>query len=189
MPRLGVLIASTRPGRAGLPIATWFTERAREHGKFDVTLIDLKEVNLPFMDEPKHPRFRQYEHAHTKAWSATIEACDAFVFVTPEYNYSSPPALVNAIDYLAQEWAYKPAAFVAYGGMAGGARSVQMTKLLLTAVKMMPIPDGVSIPFFQKLMNENKEFSGNEDLAKAARGMLDELLRWTNALMTLRASP
>ena len=64
MPKLHVVIASTRPGRTGLPVGAWFFECAKLHGKFDVELIDLKEVNLPFLDEPQHPRLRQYEHAH-----------------------------------------------------------------------------------------------------------------------------
>ena len=70
--------------------------------------MDLAEVNLPVFDEPEHPRFRKYQHEHTKAWSARVARADAYVFVTPEYNFSTPPALLNAIDYLVHEWAYKP---------------------------------------------------------------------------------
>jgi NAD(P)H-dependent FMN reductase len=44
-------------------------------------------------------------HEHTKRWSAIVSRADAFVFVTPEYNYGSPPSLVNALDYLLREWA------------------------------------------------------------------------------------
>ena len=101
--KLHVIFASTREGRQGLPIAEWVVERVRAHGKFEATLVDLREVNLPLFDEPKHPRFRTYEHAHTKAWSAIVDAADAFVFVTPEYNYSMPGVLKNAID-----WASRP---------------------------------------------------------------------------------
>lgn len=89
--RLEVLIASTRPGRVGWPVGSWFVERARAHGRFDVVLIDLKELALPMLDEPKHPRLGQYEHEHTKRWSETVKAADAFVFVTPEYNTGTPP--------------------------------------------------------------------------------------------------
>src|SRR4051812_30636337 len=87
MPQLTVVIASTRPGRVGLPVAQWFIEYARQEGSFDVHTVDLAEVGLPFLDEPSHPRLQQYEHQHTKDWSATISVADAFVFVTPEYNY------------------------------------------------------------------------------------------------------
>ena len=87
---LTVIIASTRPGRAGLPIASWFVEHAKKDGRFDVVVADLKEIGLPILDEPKHPRFQQYEHEHTKRWSAIVAAADAFVIVTPEYNFSPP---------------------------------------------------------------------------------------------------
>ena len=184
--KLEIVIASTREERVGPSIARWFVERARANGKFEIELCDLKEIALPMLDEPKHPRLRQYQHAHTKAWSARVDAADAFVFVTPEYNYGMPPALLNAIDYLLHEWAYKPAAFVSYGGISGGTRSVQMSKQVLTSVKVMPIPEAVTIPFFSKLIDTQATFAGGEAYDKSATGMLDELHRWAEALATMR---
>ena len=86
-PTLQIIIASTRPGRVGPSVAAWFHDRAVKAGDFEVELIDLAEVNLPMFDEPKHPRFGDYVHQHTKDWSATITRGDAYVFVIPEYNY------------------------------------------------------------------------------------------------------
>ena len=182
---LTVIIASTRPGRVGLPIANWFLERAKKDGRFDIVVADLKEVNLPIFDEPKHPRFQQYEHEHTKRWSAIVAAADAFVIVTPEYNFSPPPSIVNALDYVFREWQHKPAGFVSYGGVSGGIRSVQAIKLMLTALKVMPIPEAVTIPFFFKMMNEGV-FTGSEELDKAIPAMLDELHKWAVACKTMR---
>ena len=187
MPNLHVIIASVRPGRVGLPVGTWFHAFAQRHGKFDVKLVDLAEVNLPFHDEPKHPRFGQYEKPHTKAWSALIDAADAYVFVIPEYNYSAPPSLLNALDFLHKEWLYKPAGFVSYGGPVGGARSVAMTKQTVTALKMMPMPEGVGISLVTQHLKDGV-FTPNELHEKAAATMLDELLRWADALKVLRAS-
>src|SRR5438552_9514216 len=147
MPTLHVIVCSTRKGRVGLGVGQWFVERAKQHGRFDVELIDLLAVNLPMLDEPHHPRLHQYQHAHTKAWSAIVARADAFVFVTPEYNYSAPPALINALDYLYVEWFYKAAAFVSYGGVSGGTRGVQMSKGVVTSLKMMAIPETIAIPF------------------------------------------
>ena len=185
-PRLGVIVASTRDGRQGRPVADWFYQRAVDHGKFESELIDLKEVNLPLFDEPRHPRLRQYEHEHTRSWSARVEKADAFAIVTPEYNFGPPPSLLNAFDYLYLEWNYKPLGFVSYGGASGGIRSVQASKLTVTTLKMMPIPEAVAIPFFMKQI-DNGVFTGNELQEKAATLMLDELWRWTIALKTLRA--
>jgi NAD(P)H-dependent FMN reductase len=186
MPKLEVVIASTRPNRLGLPIAAWFLERAKAHGKFEVDLADLQAIGLPHLDEPNHPVKRQYQHPHTKAWSARVDAADAFVLVTPEYNHGSPPALVNAIDYLAHEWAYKPVGFVSYGGISGGTRSVEMTKQILTGLKMMPIPEAVILPFAAKSIDATGAFAASEAHAASATKMLDELVRWSAALKTLR---
>lgn len=189
MPTLGVVIASVREGRVGLPVAEWFAAFARSHAAFDVEVLDLKAVNLPLLDEPKHPRLRQYERATTKTWSATVSACDAFVFVTPEYNFSAPPALVNALDHLYVEWNYKAAAFVSYGGISGGTRSVQMTKQIVSALKMVPIPEAVTIPSVARLIDAaSGRFTGGSAQEKAAAAMLDELARWTRALGALRTS-
>ena len=189
MATLQIVVASTRPGRKGPAIAAWFHEVARAHGGFDAQLADLAEIALPLLDEPAHPRLRQYTHEHTKRWSVLVDAADAFVLVTPEYNFGVPAPLVNALDYLFHEWAYKPVGFVSYGGQSGGMRAVQMAKLLVTALRMMPVPEAVAVPHFAQHFDEAGAFAGTESMAKAARMMLDELLRWANALAPLRRRP
>jgi NAD(P)H-dependent FMN reductase len=186
MPNLHTVIVSTRPVRVGLGVGTWFHEVATRHGRFTTRLVDLKEVNLPFLDETEHPRLGKYEHQHTRDWSATVDAADAFVFVTPEYNFGAPAPFKNALDFLFREWAYKPAGFVGYGGISGGARSVQMAKGIVAGLRMMPIPEGVPIPFVAKQM-EGGAFKATPANEKAAIAMLDELLRWTEAMRPLRA--
>ena len=185
MPRLTTIIGSTRPNRAGLPIGSWFHAFAARHGQFEATLVDLGEIDLPLMDEPEHPRLRKYQHDHTRRWSATIDGSDALVFVTPEYNFSASPPLLNALDYLFHEWHYKPLAFVSYGGVSGGMRSVQMTKMIATSLRMMPLPEAVTITAFPQHI-EAGVFKPTEAHEKAATVMLDELLRWSAALATLR---
>ena len=186
MPTLTIVIASTRPGRAGLPIAEWFADRARAHGGFDVVLADLAELRLPLLDEPSHPRLRQYTHQHTKDWSAMVERSDAFVFVTAEYNHGYPAALKNAIDYLHSEWQYKPVGFVSYGGVAAGTRAVQQLKQVVTALKVTPLVEAVNIPFHTQFIDDDGRVAANEVMEQAADAMLDELVRTEAALRTLR---
>lgn len=186
MLRLGVVIGSVREGRVGLPVAQWFVERANQHAAFDVELLDLKVINLPIFAERTHPRLQQYESEQQKAWSVTVARLDAFVFVTPEYNYSIAPALLNALDYLSAEWAYKPAGFVSYGGISGGLRAVQMAKQTLAALRMVPIVEAVNLPFVAKLI-EGGAFRAIEVHDKSAVALLDELFRWTTALAALRS--
>lgn len=186
---LHVIVASTRQERKGPLVAAWFMKQVAAHAGYRVELIDLAAVNLPMLDEPRHPRFRQYEHEHTKAWSATIDRADCFVFVTPEYNFSAPPSLINALDYLSQEWAYKPVGFVSYGGVSGGTRSVQMLKQTATALKMMPMMEMVAIPFFTQYINkETGIFDPGTVQDAPAQGLLKELARWARALKPMRES-
>ncbi|MEV0566960.1 MULTISPECIES: NADPH-dependent FMN reductase [Dactylosporangium] len=188
MHTLQIIIASTRPGRVGLPVAEWIHAAAVKHGGFEqVELVDLAERNLPLMDEPNHPRLRRYEHQHTLDWSATVDRADAFVIVMPEYNHGYTAPLKNALDYLSQEWAHKPVGLVSYGGVAAGARAVQSLKPVLTVLKMMPIPEGVHIPFVAQFVDEDGTLRPNETMEAGAVTMLDELVRWTGALAPLRA--
>jgi NAD(P)H-dependent FMN reductase len=187
VPKLQIFIASTRPGRAGLPVAEWFAERARQHGFFEVELVDLARVNLPFMDEPNHPMLRRYTHEHTRRWSASVDSADAFVFVTPEYNHSFNAPLKNAIDYLHHEWRYKPVGLVSYGGVAAGTRAVQMITPVLTALMMVPLTEAVHIPFVSQFLSEDGQIHANEVMEQAADAMLTQLGRWSEALEPQRA--
>jgi NAD(P)H-dependent FMN reductase len=187
MPKLEIIVASTRPNRVGLPIATWIGREAETHGAFgDVELVDLAEVNLPFLDEPHHPRLRQYVHQHTKDWSAKVSEADAFVFVMPEYNYGYTAPLKNAIDYLHGEWHYKPVGLVSYGGVAAGTRAAQMIKQVVTTLKMVPVFEAVSVPFVQQFLSADGNVRPNEVMVSAAKAMLDELRRVSEALRPLR---
>ena len=187
MATLRIIIASTRPGRAGLPVANWFVPVARAHGGFDVEVTDLAELDLPFMDEPKHPRLREYTREHTREWSATVEASDAFVFVMPEYNFGINAPLKNAIDYLHHEWQDKPVGFVSYGGISAGTRAVQMTKQIVSSVKMLPVYEAVYIPFVAGQIADGR-FTPSDTTQQAATALLDELVRVEAALRPLRVA-
>lgn len=183
--RLNIIIASTRPGRVGKPVADWFEGVARRKGNFDVHLVDLVDFDLPVYDEPRHPRLQQYEHAHTRRWSESVAAADAYVLVTPEYNFGPTPALINALNYVYNEWNYKPAAFVSYGGISGGLRAVQAAKLPLTTLKMVPILEAVMVPMVSEHIREGR-FEPNDIHNESAEVLLAELHRWAEALKPMR---
>jgi NAD(P)H-dependent FMN reductase len=187
-PVLQVVAASTRPGRKGIAVARWVQQLAEAHGGFDVELVDLAEVGLPLLDEPNHPRLQQYVLPSTKAWSATVARADAFVFVTPEYNHSFPASLKNALDHLHAEWADKAAGLVSYGGVSAGLRAATALKPVLTALRMIPAVEAVAIPFFTQFLDDEETFAPNSELEAGGKAMLDELVRLTGALGTLRAA-
>ena len=188
MPNLMVVIASTRPTRVGMAVGRWFVDRATEHPAFDVDLVDLAELDLPFMDEPEHPRFARYVHDHTKRWSARVKAADAFAFVMPEYNHGYNAPLKNAIDFLHHEWEHKPVGFVSYGGVAAGTRAVQQLKPVVAVLRMTPLSDAVYIPFVHQHLNQDRQFQPSDELETAATALLEAPERYEAALRPLRAA-
>lgn len=182
-PKLKTLIASTRPGRVGPLVGAWFREMAEAHGGFSHEVVDIADLGLPLFDEPEHPRLQRYVHAHTKAWSRIIEDADALVFVTPEYNHSPPPSLVNALTYLSKEWSDKATGIVSYGGISGGLRAAQALKLMLCALRMQIANDAVSIPMIGEKIDDHGKLVLEPAIHDTARRMLAEVSRLARRTM------
>lgn len=156
-----IIVGSVRPGRVGLPIAEWARQQAEATGRFEIDFADLAEIALPLMDEPNHPRLHRYTKPYTMAWSERVQAADAFLLVTPEYNYSFSAALKNAIDYLNTEWWMKPVGFVTYGGASSGTRG--MNSLLPTLVGLGLVRVGANVELtFGPLQVKDGRFEPNE---------------------------
>ena len=183
---LKIISSSIRAGRKGPIVAAWIAEVARQQGSFKVELLDLGEIKLPMMDEPHHPMLKKYEHEHTKKWSAAIDEADAFIFVTAEYDYNYPAPLRNALEYLIQEWAYKAAGIVSYGGVSAGTRAANSLKSDLASLKVVPLSEAVHLPFFTQYINAVGQFVASEISQKAANTMLRELVRWTQGLKLIK---
>lgn len=185
MPRLLIVIASTRPGRRGAAVADWFAAVARAHGGFDVEIADLAEIDLPLLNEPNDDARDDYLHEHTKRWSAIVASADAVVFVMPEYNRTFTAPLKNALDYLYYEWNYKPVGLVSYGGVSGGLRAAYAIKPALIALRMVPVDDGVTISRVRRHIVDGR-LRADEMHAESAAEMLDELAKLSTALAPLR---
>jgi len=183
---LKIISSTVRPGRKGPIIANWIADLARRHGSFDVEVLDLGVINLPLMNEEHHPMLRKYQHEHTRKWSSAIDAADAFIFVTAEYDYNYPAPLHNALEYLYHEWNYKAASIVSYGGLSGGTRAWSKLKGDLSTFKIMAIPEAVNIPFYAQYISDEEVFAATESMQKSAAAMLNELLKWAKALQPLR---
>lgn len=187
MYKLKVISSTVRPGRKGPLIAQWITEQAQKHGSYEAELLDLGEINLPLMNEAVHPIMKQYEHDHTKQWSAKIDEADAFIFVTAEYDYSYPASLKNAIEYLVHEWAYKPAGMVSYSiGPFAGVRAVSSLKADLLSLKNIALAEAVNIPSLNQFITEDGRFVPNDQVIAATTMMLNQLARWTKGLKSIK---
>lgn len=185
MYRLKIINSTVRPGRKGPIVVQWIQEKAASQGDFEVEVLDLKEIDLPLMNEPKHPRLKQYEHEHTKYWSSKIDEADALIFVTAEYDHNYPAPLRNALEYLIQEWAYKPAGVVSYGGVSAGTRAAKSLQGDLASLQVVTLKEMVNIPFFGEFIKEEK-LVPNEIMDKAADVMLKQLLRWAKGMKVIR---
>ncbi|WP_442592053.1 NADPH-dependent FMN reductase [Pedobacter sp. AW31-3R] len=187
MYKLKIISATVRPGRKGPVVASWVQELAIKSGWFEVELIDLGELKLPLMDEPNHPSMKNYQHEHTKNWSAKIEEADAFIFVTGEYDFGYPAPLRNALEYLYKEWNFKAAGIVSYGGISAGTRAANALKNDLATFKVVPLYEMVNIPFFTEFLTDEEGFEPTEKSAKAAGVLFKELVRWTKGLKIIKA--
>lgn len=187
MYKVKIISSTVRPGRKGTIVAKWVKKEVEKHGAFEAEVLDLGEIDLPLMNEPVHPMMRQYEHEHTKAWSAKIDEADAFIFVTAEYDYSYPASLKNALEYLVHEWAYKPASIVSYSlGSFAGVRAVQSLKADLLTLRTVSIAEVVNIPVLGELINDDGIFLPNEIISKSCKMMLDQLLRWSKGMKVIK---
>jgi NAD(P)H-dependent FMN reductase len=171
MPRLSVIIASTRPQRIGDRVAQWVLGRVPE--EFAVTVHDLREIALPVLDEPGQPADGHYVLEHTCRWSAAMQATDALVLVMPEYNRGYNAALKNAIDFLYAEWESLPVACVGYG-WHGASYAKSALKQTLERVKMTVV-EGPGLSFGQTLTQDGRVSAGEADQQTLA-AMFDELL-------------
>jgi NAD(P)H-dependent FMN reductase len=183
--RLMIIVGSVRPGRIGLPIADWARERAEARGDIDVDFVDLAELGLPLMDEPAHPILRQYTKPHTFAWSQRVDAADAFLFVTPEYNHSYSPALKNALDFLNKEWWRKPLGFVSYGGVSGGTRGVVALTTATSGLGLVKIGANLEINFAGKMVADGVFVPGERESAVIEKE-LGELVELSEVLKASR---
>lgn len=129
---------------------------------------------------------QNYVHETTKNWADSVRSADAYVFVTPEYDYFPPASIVNAVQFLLHEWSYKPAGIVSYGGVSGGLRATQALRQLLGNVNVHALPQTVPVPFFSQFIGDDGVFVPNEQIAEGAKVMLGELHKWATALKTIR---
>ncbi|MBK0421231.1 NAD(P)H-dependent oxidoreductase [Leucobacter sp. CSA2] len=186
MVKLMIILGSVREGRVGLPIAEWVRDRAEADGRFEVDFVDLKELALPLMAEPNHPRLRQYTMPHTFAWSERVDAADAFIMAFPEYNHSYSPAIKNAIDYLNAEWDLKPVGFVNWGGASSGTRSQAALRPVVTSLGMVLTHRMVEISGPQSQVDDDGRFIADEKQNGVLTRELDELFALDRALRPLR---
>ncbi|HEX5748505.1 MAG TPA: NAD(P)H-dependent oxidoreductase [Archangium sp.] len=184
MLKVAIIVGSTRPGRKAEAVARWVLELAKTRTDADFELVDIQDFQLPLLDEPVPPAMGQYTKPHTQAWAAKIDAFDAYVFVTPEYNHGTSGALKNAIDFLYREWNNKAAGFVSYGS-AGGTRAVEQLRLVMGELQVADVRAQVMLSLRTDFENYTT-FKPAPHHEASVKAMLDQVIAWGGALKPLR---
>jgi NAD(P)H-dependent FMN reductase len=182
--KIMVIISSVRKTRAADTVAPWVRKQLEQYEDIELDVADLREIPLPLFNADVHPAVANgfYEgNPEGTAWAQRVADADGFIFIVAEYNHGYTAALKNAIDWVAQGWYGKPAAFVSYGGISGGTRAVQQLKQVLLEVRMVPVHDAVYIPFVRQAFNEDGT-PVNESLTGSFQALMTELTGWVRRL-------
>jgi NAD(P)H-dependent FMN reductase len=183
MLKIGIIIGSTRPGRVGEAVAKWVYELSKSRDDAEFELVDIKDYDLPLLDEPEPASGQNYTKDHTKKWAAKIAELDGFIFVTPEYNHSISGALKNALDYLYLEWTNKAAGFVSYGSI-GGARAVEALRPIMAQFKIADVREQVMLFLADDFENGIPKPKPRHE--KGLNTLFSQVIAWSTAMKTLR---
>jgi NAD(P)H-dependent FMN reductase len=193
VPKLQVIVGSTRPTRSADKVVPWVLARAQEQGDFEIETLDLRDWPLPFFQEHMGSigdmADPTYSEPIVRDWNRKIAEGDAYLIVTGEYNHSVPGQLKNAIDSVFVSYAFrnKPIGFVGYSvGIAAGTRAVEHLALIVIEAEAVPLRNTVLIPFVGQAFNDDGE--PNQPATDIALSITLEDLAWyANALGRARA--
>ena len=133
MASVAIVLGSIRPGRAGEQVVRWIEDQARQVEGVQTVFFDLRDYKLPLFAEEMSPSMKAPELAEAVRLRANLEANDAVLFVTPEYNHSVSGVLKNAIDYLPPATLKdKATALIGYSWYGGEAPRAHLRDILST---------------------------------------------------------
>jgi len=192
VPRLAMIIASTRPQRFADKPAEWLMQQAALRDDLTLDKLDLRDFDLPFFAEAATNLHAPSVDPKVIAWQDAIRAYDGFVFVTAEYNHSVPAALKNALDQAYLEWVRKPFSALGYGSV-GGARAIEHLRGI--GVELQMVPSKFSAHIGGSDLFKVHPFGGNapiSDIAAAIKpsvdAMFDDLIWWATTLREARVA-
>lgn len=187
-PVLAVITASVRTGRLGPVVTDWFTGRTRGHGGLDVDHVDLADHDFPHAlpADPSSLAAPDRRPSALADLTARLDAADAFVVVTPEYNHSYPASIKTLVDWHPMQWRAKPVGFVSYGGHGGGLRAVEHLRVVMVEMQAVPIRDQIALPNLWERLDADGRLSDDEGRDRAAATLLDHLVWWADVLRDAR---
>lgn len=187
-----IITGTTRQGRFSEKVSAWVTDRLGVRGDMDIEVVDLRDHELPFFDQPAPARtLRDYPNEHSKRLGQTLDRADGYLMLVAEYNHGYPAVLKNAMDHTFVEWRRKPVAFVGWGNV-GGARAIEQLRLVSVEFEMAPLrhavhilPD-VMLPVMQA--DDPLDLDLFASLEPRLTMLADDLHWWTKALAAARGA-
>lgn len=179
--RLMIIWGSSRQGRNGGVVADWVKRHAAADERLEIDFVDLRELELPFFDEPISPfsmasAGTDYVNPKGKAWAERVGAAEGVIIVTPEYNHGPTAVLKNALDWVGREWTDKPVGFVSYGSSAGGARAVEQLRSITIELGLVQVANPIHFVYYRQAFNEQGE-PNHEGTNDSLQKMFDEIIR------------
>jgi len=191
--KVQVIVGSTRPERQTDKLAKWVANHAGKLEDTEVEIVDLRDYDLPLLDEPISPQYNPERKPNpiAKKWLDKLAEADAYVLVTPEYNRSTSAVLKNALDYVDYQLQSKPVALVAHGS-SGGGQAVGHLRGIIPGLLTVTIPQAVYFAHrVSEVVSEEGEIA--DELASkpggpksALDGMLASLKWYSDALAAKR---
>ena len=180
-PLIQIIIGSTRVHRRADSIARWFAAIAEPREDLRTEIIDLRELDLPFLTDATPPMDAASRDPDAAHWSEKAASADGYVIVVPEYNHGYPAVVKNALDHLFSEWRRKPIGFVSYGGAGGGIRASEQLRQVAIELDMAPVRRQVAIPRIWAELDADG-FPRDPHLADLADDLLGDMAWWAAAL-------
>ena len=184
--KLMIIWGSSRTARKSGPLIDWVKGRTEADKRFEVDLVDLKELNLPFYDEPMGPYSLAksgtgYSNPQGKTWAERVGRSDAVIIVTPEYNHGPSAVLKNALDWVGPELKDKPVGLISYGGVSGGIRAVEQLRSITIELGLINVANAIHFQFFSKCFDEQGKLVSKETFNPQLEAMFDEIERLHSA--------
>jgi NAD(P)H-dependent FMN reductase len=174
-----VLLGTARQDRRSEKAARFVHGQVRRYG-VSTELIDVRD----FLTSATIPAWE--DGAHTGSWRKAAARADGFIVVSPEYNHGYPGELKILLDAADDEYRRKPVAICGVSTSAfGGARMVEVLRLTLIELQMVPTPSAVYFARMKEIFNEAGVIQ-DSSYVQRVQEMLDELTWYARALKPAR---
>lgn len=177
MSKILVVTGSVRPNSANEKMVPYVVELLESKGA-DVTVADLKALNLPFFDAPLPPSSPDFVPTNdaAKQWTQMVTEADGVVFVTPEYNHTMSPVQMNAIDWIGKEWKGKPISLVGYGWRSGASQAHAAAREALAVNLKAEVLDTQANLYFAKDLHPDGSVADTVVVKRKVEAVLNEIL-------------